>query len=662
MVALKITLSCLVCFGIIAYFRMDQGYLFLIPIFFGPLSLPLRAQQTCWETALGDVIGALIFIPLVQLIDHWWLYLVINVLLLVVILLIGFKSRFLFTALFMVVTGAVIFDMAQSGPSQAISYGIEWARDAVIGALVYFIVDFVFFPRFAVFQLEKILREAPIRSFPLEEAQKLFQVSKYRIFKKRHAEFLETKIGIFGALQFYQKRAENHLDALRDHAEVYLEASPRYRRFAEQIESYAKAIQQSPDGKNLGQLGQTELLGLENYLDSLLKTLSKPNELEILERGYALKKHMENMIRVVSIYKERKIPDPAPLKLSFSSPMKTAVLAASILCFVVWIVTFLALPGGMQPVFSAFAAVSQPNIGKLSKQLLDRFLGVLFGGGASMIILMTLGEITHLWMLIFLFGLFMGFFSYLSLSRPQWSYIFLQACAAVVMLSTYDTLILVPTIEVIGQRFFGIAIGFVIGFVLMALFGLESAIALFELKLRSYLAAAGKIIFKTGAVVPADYSQLQFLLLELKTLLSHSEFELGSSKDAYRLFKQQVFLLERVGYNLETLLGLKIHAQLDFNQHQTLWLRENLQSWLLELQEILKNWPTESTELNSCVLQLERLENLNQMVITCLHSAFKEQRLIELTESEKTDIFSFSQIVRGLSEGLRDLLLLREKV
>ncbi len=630
--ALKITLSCLVCFWIIGYFGLDQGYLFLLPIFIGPLSLPQRAQQTCWEIAIGDVIGALIFLPMVQLCDHWLVYLILNLVMLAIILLVGFKSRFLFTALFMVVTGGVIFSTAQSTPLQAVSYGISWSRDAVIGAAVYFIVDFVLLPRFAWGQLERTLRDFKIKFLPIEECQKLFQVSKYRISKDQ-ADLLEIKIGVLGALQFYQKRAENYLEKLKMHPEFFIKLEPIYLDFIKKID-----LLNSMPWEKL-------LLEIQDYLNQLLQDFSRPDELEIIEYAYALKKHMENMVRVITIPRDRKILDPAPLRLSFSSPFKTACLGAAILCLVVSIVSFLALPGGMQPVFSAFAAASQPNIGKLSKQLLDRFLGVLFGGAASMIILLTLGEISHLWMLVCLFSLFMTFFAYFGVTRLQWSYIFVQACATVVMLVTYDTLVLVPTIEVVGQRFFGIAIGFLIGFMIMALFGLDSAIAIFKLKFHSYLSRAGKIIFENQKIDPKHYSELLGLLSEVKVLLSHTEFELGASKDCNIVFKRQVFLLERVGYNLETLLGLTLHYQQ--GTLQTPWLAKAVNQWISELQKVLEIWPnTQASEkLNQLLIQMDQ----------SLQKAFDNRELVNLSEDERTHAFALCQNVHGLAEGLTEL-------
>jgi len=649
MVSLKLVLSALICFGIIGYFGLDNGYLFMIPMFFAPLSLPLRIHQTLWETVLGNFIGACIFIPLMMLSDHFLIYTLLNLFFLTLALLIGFKSRFFFASLFVLVTGGVLYSLAITGPVAAASYGIEWVRDGFFGALVFFVIDFLICPYFALGQLEKILKNTPIRLMPIEECQKLFQVSKFRVLSgkiknQKEWEILEAKIGIANATQFYQKRAEDVLEKLRklgpESEFIYLKLEKIYRDnfFYIFIENGLR------DLKNKNNFWEEIFVDLESFLNVNLNS-SQTGSYQSLRLAYSFRMHLDNLVNVLSVPKERKIPEPPPLSMAINSPVKMAFLVATTLCSVVCFISFLALPGGMQPVFSAFAATMQPNMGKLSKQLLDRFLGVVFGGAASVLILLALGQVTHFWVLLFLFAVSVGPFIYLSLSRPQWAYIFLQAAITVLMLVAYDTLVLVPTIEVVGQRFFGISVGFIIGFTVMALFGLESASKIYLQKFHSYLSRAGQIIFKTKPLVPQNYMELVNLMAELKVLLSHAEFEFGSSKQASSLFKKQFYILEHIGYNLETLLALRMHEdRMDF---KTAWLIEEIKNLFLNIEKVLKTWP----DLKNLEILNFNLSEIDQR----FQQELKNNNLKNLTQEERMHCFALQTNLQCLVFELKEV-------
>ncbi len=661
MVSLKLTVSALICFGIIGYFGLDNGYLLMLPMLFGALTLPQRMHQTIWECVLGSVMGAVIFIVLIIFSDHFLIYTVLNLAVLSLALLIGFKSRFLFTAVFLVVTGGVIYSLAITGPTAAVSYGIEWARDGFFGALVFFMVDFLICPYFGLNQLEKSLKNTPIRFLMIEDCQKLFQVSKYRFLAgflnnlnkiknlKRLEKInnLEAQIGIAGAAQFYQKRAEDTLSKLENlslnlnnlnlikEREIFLNLKNNYKKYFSEILISDFFDHEFKNNKNYKDF----FLELDQDLDGYLKA---GLDYEFIRLIYSFKMHLDNLVHVLSTPKERKIPEPPVFAMPVNSPLKMALLAASTLCSVVCVVSFLALPGGMQPVFAAFVAAMQPNLGKLSKQLLDRFLGVVFGGAASVFILLTLGEISHFWMLIFIFGVFVSIFIYFSLSRPQWAYIFLQAALTVLMLVAYNTLVLVPTIDVVGQRFFGISVGFVIGFMIMALFGLESAGKIYTQKFHAYLSRAGQVIFKTKPLVPQNYFELVGLMAELKVLLSHTEFEFGSSAQAGELYQKQFFLLEHIGYNLETLLTLRMHE--DRMNFKTDWLIQEIKKLFLSIEKVLKTWP----DLKDLEILKSNLNQLDQK----FQQELKQTQLENISPEERMHCFALQTNLQSLAREL----------
>lgn len=641
MVSLKLTVSALICFVIIGVLGLDNGYILMIPLFVGVLSLPQRMHQAVWEAAIGNLIGACLFIPLILLADHFFIYTVLNILFLAMSLLLGLRSRFLFSYIFIIVTGGVLYSLAVTGPA-AVSFGIEWARDGFIGAVIFFILDFLIFPNFALRQLENCLKQVPIRFLMIEDCQKLFQVSKFRFLaghlnhlaRQEKIRNLEAQIGIAGAVQFYQKRAEDVLEKLKklEDQTLFLKLEKDYQEYFSEIAVAENAIAENDQSERFF---KSFLVQLDQYLNAYLSTASN---YEVVRLAYSFKMHLDNLVNVLTIPKERKIPEAPRFIMPVSSPIKMACLIAATLVSVVCIVAFLALPGGMQPVFAAFAATMQPNLGKLSKQLLDRFLGAVFGGAASVLILLILGQVTYFWMLCVLFSLAVSVFIYLNLSRPQWAYIFLQAAVTVLMLVAYNTLVLVPTIEVVGQRFFGISVGFLIGFMVMALFGLESAGKIYTQKFHAYLSRAGQIIFKTKPLVPKNYAELVGLMAELKILLSHTEFEFGSSNKAADLFKQQFFLLEHIGYNLETLLALRMHE--DRMSFKTDWLIQEIKNLFLNIEKVLKTWPGLEN------LEILRL-NLSQMDQR-FQQELKDNKLIHLSPEERMHCFALQSNLQCL--------------
>jgi len=96
-VGIKIGLACLICFFLMGYFNLDDGYCTVIPVLLGCLLMPLRIYQATWEIAIGNTLGFIIFSPLILLIDHRMLYFLFTFLglFLCVYIPLKTKSRFL---------------------------------------------------------------------------------------------------------------------------------------------------------------------------------------------------------------------------------------------------------------------------------------------------------------------------------------------------------------------------------------------------------------------------------------------------------------------------------------------------------------------------------------------------------------------------------------
>lgn len=531
--ALKIGAACLICILIVARFNIPSGFMALLPITVIPVVFPHEIFGMILERFLGALLGAVCGWCIFMYAPNLYVASCLVFLVLFGAFFCFVTHRFHYAMVMFSITFGVLYLLMCIAPSEILDFALWWPLNILLGITIIVIVEGIFKSRYAyekLKQLTQIFLKNPLQlnlnhfKYMLLAAKTYVKPEALKYYQQQlpFMQSLQEELALIESL----KASFHQLPALKE-------------LFMTRVDALVVALEHSLENREHVSYFQNLLTEFNHYFSSLRHEEAYAaiawQELAFLFDLQQALVRADKILAKIFLIESTTVATPVASAPAHAHATRTDIKSAFTMSLsmmvVMWAVVFLGLPGSVQPVIAAVVAVSQPNLGRASKQIGDRLVGLTLGSMVAVLYAFILSQLPHLWMLMLLYFFGIVLASYVALYSKKFYYVALQAGVALTLVLTLNTTELVPSLDILVQRIAGLFGGYFIAIVIITLIFPKDPVALLPNVLQKLFKKCASFFLniegeskKAELVLVGDIKKV---LTEIETFVNDMRFEVG---------------------------------------------------------------------------------------------------------------------------------------
>jgi uncharacterized membrane protein YccC len=579
--ALKVALACLIIIALSNLLQLEGGFMALLPITIIAVMFPHQVLTMALQRLLGAALGFVAGSMLLSIDLGLGLGLALLLGLIVISRLVAQRDLMPYAATLFGLTVAAMFILGADDANAGATFGWLWTRNIALGVLVLFLVEHLVAPNQVPKTYQRLMRALARASQPVDAADRgrgwtqanLQRARQLVLASRSHRPeaWIARELGRIAILARVDRYASAAAQAYRRAAASPALVAP----FAPRLQALGAAAARArgtADGSNPAALNAA-LRALEHEIASIDNALATARaagqtrrfhwrKLYALLAGIGFEQRQARALRQLTAAEdaaasgaatlgEPPAPDSAQRQFGRALRISLPVVIASALALL------LALPGGLQIVIASLLASIQPNIGRLTRHMIERLTGLWIGALFSLAAAMIVAHLQALWLFMALFGGGILAATYLALAYPRHGYVALQAGLALTLVLGVDMNSPQADLAVLGERIFGLFFGYGVAFLVAALLFPDRPSLLLPRRIGTYLERLGSGL---GCVAERDTGPCALrpagIAAAIAELAEHGESEPGLSTTRRRSLQRAARGVERLDLEVTLLDGL----------------------------------------------------------------------------------------------------------